>query len=118
MEEGELVAERLPEVTAVADDDGNPAIGFLVRTDGTVRARRTSAQKGVMPSSPEEFRAKVRVMAHMWEFLRLRFPDRPLLQGYSQHMWQDCADFILGDRVAGITLARPRRRMCASHLGP
>ena len=104
LEEGEIRTEKLSEVVSLADDDGSPDCGVSLLPDGKLRAKRTSAKKGTMPTDTEEYRQKISLIARTWEFIRLKLPGKPYLQGYEMSLWDNYADFILGEKVAKLEL--------------
>ena len=106
VEEGEMRAERLCDVLSLADDDGSSSTGFSLASDGTLKARKTSAVKGMAPANSEQLRLKLKVMAHTWEFVRLKVPKDFLLD-FDMHLFSDYADWLLGERVAGLSVASP-----------
>ena len=98
LEEGELRPEKLRQVTTVEDEDNDGEDGGTldITKEGNIRFRkgRTSVAP---PSTPEALRKFVRVMGVHWEFVRLKDPTRTFLQGHGMDLWNDYAEFLLGD---------------------
>ena len=113
LEDGDLKAERLTEVVSLADDDGGDqrGLGFETQTDGTVKFKKTNAKTGTVPQNSEEFRTKTKLIAHLWGYIRLKVGARAYLDGYEFILWEDYADYILGDKVAAISVAHPTLKM-------
>ena len=100
LEDGEVRTERLYEVVSLAEDDGAPDCGVTLLADGKLRAKRTTAKKGSMPTNTEGCREKISLIARGWEIIRLRIPGKPYLQNYQMSLWDKYAAWILGDKVA------------------
>lgn len=114
LEDGELQAESLEKVFSRADVAHESRGIFQLRPDGTLRQHKIAVESA-LPATPEHLRAKVRLMCYAWEFMRLRFPDKPLFQGLSFAVWDRYIEFLLGEEVyeacvrdaAGGTVFRP-----------
>ena len=106
VEEGEFRAERLCDVLSLADDDGSSTTGLTLAADGTIKARKASAIKGTIPSNSEQLRLKLKLMAHAWEYVRLKVP-KDFLADFDLHLYSEYADWLLGDKVAGLCVSSP-----------
>ncbi len=54
-----------------------------------------------MPETPEELRARLKVLGHAWCLLSLRFPAREVLRKVVPQCWNDYVDFLLGEEIFG-----------------
>ena len=97
-EEGELVAETLKELVTKAEESEDAFGGCSISSDGTPKLKRGRAESTV-PSKPEELRSKLKVLATLWEYVRLKFPKKPMVKSYELSLWSDYADWLLGDEV-------------------
>ena len=104
LEQGKLIAEKMADIICIADDDGVNDVGMVIQQDGTVKARRSSAKKGKVPSTTEGLRTKFKIMAAMWEYVRLKAPAQGCLKDYDMEAWDTYADYLLGESVWGIEL--------------
>lgn len=103
LEDGMLLTETMAEIVSVKDDDDvAPPLGVVLQPDGKLRARRTALKKGSEPKTTEDLRTKFRIVAHMWELLRLRLPGKSYLIGYDMRLWEKYVEYLLGERVYGI----------------
>ena len=99
VEDGELLAERMQDVMSKEEVEGNEAFSsFRVMPDGMLKVRK-GRPEGAPPSKPEELRAKLRLMGHCWEFIRLKVPGKGYLADYDIAMWDRYADWLLGEEV-------------------
>ena len=55
--------------------------------------------KSTEPSSPEDLRAKIRLMAVHWSLIQLKFPTHSTVQDYSEQIWSDYVEWLLGEEV-------------------
>ena len=68
--------------------------------DPTGRLRITTTKtKTKMPATAEELRLRLRVEGNVWQFLAVRFANRPWLQGLEPHLWGRYTDYLLGEKV-------------------
>eukprot|EP00971_Amphidinium_carterae_P347301 6489233-Amphidinium_carterae.1 len=98
LEDGELIAAPLNEVISREEEHKDPLGLCHLQPDGSFKIKRASST-GSMPTGPEELRHKVRLLAHLWEMLKLKFPARRELQDSSLPVWQRYADWLLGEDV-------------------
>ena len=106
IEDGDFKAERLCDALCLSDDDGSSATGIMLASDGTVKARKTTSVKGSTPTNSEQLRTRLKVMAHAWEYARLKVP-KDYLQDFDLSLFSSYADWLLGEKVAGLSLATP-----------
>ena len=96
VEEDEVKAERLNEVSAVSDVQED----FLITTldsDGSVKIKK-GIRDSSLPKTPEQLRAKLRLMGNMWCFLFLRY-RKAWLADVTPEVFRRYADYLLGERV-------------------
>ena len=104
LEDGELVAEPLSEVLTLKDVEGADETSLKLKSDGTVVVQKGKVT-GSLPTNSEELRLRIRVMGIAWEFLRIRYPMRPVLTGLGNQVWQDYVDWLLSEDVFGLEVA-------------
>ena len=86
MEDGELVAEPLSDILTLKDVEGAEESHLKLRNDGTVVLQKGKIS-GAAPTTTEELRTKIRVMGVAWEYVRIKYPTRPALDGaYGPHL--------------------------------
>jgi hypothetical protein len=97
VEAGELRPENLSEVLN-REDHVKPPPRLSVSANGDIQFRAGDV-KGTTPSKPEELRRIFKLMGACWEFIRLKVPGKSYLADHSQAVWDDYADWLLGDDV-------------------
>ena len=97
MEANEPVAAPLDEVTSVVDVEQASVVAHLDMT-GKVQIVRKRA-KNVLPSTPEEFRYRLRIERNAWLYMMVKFPHRDWIQGLTPRHWDRWTDYFLGARV-------------------
>ena len=114
LEEGELRPERLRQVTTVEDEDdeGGDAGTLDISREGTLRFRRGKVMVNP-PSTPEQLRKFLRVMAAHWEFVRIKDPVRTFLVDHTPAVWSHYADFLLGEDCWGMEAKDGAGAVCA-----
>ncbi len=113
LEGGELRAERLGEVTSVAeggDEDDDRELDLVI-TGTSFRATRKYVSVP-LPSAfdTEAFRHRVLLMKRHWDLVISRFGDKRAFVGYDREAWTRHVDFLLGERIYGY-------RACGLRLG-
>jgi len=110
LDDGELEAEPLSKVTTVALEQESVATstgaGVDVRKDGVlqvVKGKRTAP----MPTTPEQYRAVMKVMALHWEMVHLKGAGRAVLKDYNPGVIERHVEYILGDQCMLIAEANP-----------
>lgn len=105
LEDGLLLTESMLEIVSMADDDElEPQLGVVLQFDMKLKARRTTTKKAKIPRTTEELRTKFKVVAAMWELIRLRSKGKPYLKDYDMRIWDRHVEFLLGDTVYGIKI--------------
>eukprot|EP00973_Karenia_brevis_P069919 9722446-Karenia_brevis.AAC.1 len=95
IEDDEPRPERLNEISAAADQQED----FLTTSldpDGAVKIKK-GVKDSNLPKTPEQLRAKLRLMGNMWTYLFLRF-RKTWLEGVDPEVFRRYADFLLGAR--------------------
>jgi len=110
LDDGELEAEPLSKVTTVALEQESvstsAAAGVDVRKDGVlhvVKGKRVAP----LPTGPEQFRAVVKVMGLHWEMVHLKGAGRSVLRDYTVGVFEQHAEYLLGDECLLIGEANP-----------
>ena len=94
IEDGELEAEKLEAVTSKSEAPNS-------------RTKSGKAPTSSTPSTPEELRHKFKVMARMWEYIRLRNPTKPFLLHLCENVWDKHVEWLLGRTVLGQEVSDP-----------
>ena len=100
VEENEPKAESLKEVHA-KDDPEQDFLSTTIALNGEIKVRKGS-QTAKEPVDPEELRAKWKLIATCWMFLKLKHSNRPWLSDITPKKFQDSIDYILGRKVYGL----------------
>ena len=98
-------AERLKFVVSKEEALGEAWSELRVGPSGALLAQRSSRAETKPPATTEEYRKRIFMIGAGWEMMRLRYPTRPQLAGLLMSDWSDHAEWILGDRVFGATIA-------------
>ena len=97
VEINEPMASKLDEATSAEENDD-----FSVTQSHDAAGRILFVKKrlkGVLPTSPEEFRAKLKVEGATWCLLALKFPSRVWLRDICPDDWLVYCEFFLGKQV-------------------
>jgi len=117
LDDGELEAEPLTKVTTVAlelsSTESGPDSNFGIRRDGVVHVVK-GQRKAPMPSSPEQLRDAVRVMARQWHMVQLKGAGRTILRDYDVGIFEAHLDYLLGDECHRMSEAHPGIRASPS----
>jgi len=100
IDDGEIKAENLKEVTSLEDDDTD-RLGAVLDKAGVLRIKRAS-QEVRAPANPEALRTRLKVVAHMYTMARLKHTNRAWLASASPQIFLDHVDYMLGPHVYGL----------------
>jgi hypothetical protein len=100
IEDAEFEAESLKEVLAKSEEEEADLVPRFT-PDGGIKMR-TLKKVGKMPESTEEFRRKLEVMGHAWGIVALKHRNRAWLQTVHEKVFQQHANYVLGEHVAGL----------------
>ncbi len=103
LEEGEIVAETLADVTTrqmeLRQAPGNLGdITWSKRGDPILRKHRV---RGSLPENTEGYRQLYRVMRHHWDIVRLRHGNRPFMRDLDDMFWSQHVEYMLGKEAYG-----------------
>ena len=98
LEDGELQAETLRQVVSKAETTEEAWGGCKITTDGTIKLHKARSEAS-LPANPEELRSKMRLMAHHWEMVRLKFPAKEFFAGLTMDLWSQYVNWLLGEDV-------------------
>ena len=98
IEDGELQAEAMTVIVSKAESSDSTWANCQVQPDGTLKLKKGKVES-TPPRKPEELRAKLRVQAVLWEYLRLKFPGKVWLHDTSFALWERYTSWLLGDDV-------------------
>ena len=102
IEDNEPKAESLKEVSS-KDDGEDDFLLSEVGKDGNLKVRK-GVRDGKMPADPEELRARLKLVANCWLFLRTKHSNREWLQDLDDKVFGKYADHLLGKFVHGATV--------------
>ena len=88
IEDGEFKAELMRKILAKSDAMD-------------AKGGKLNYSAGLVPATSEELRHKVKVIAHVWELVRIKLPSLPLLSDYRAHIWEKYVTWLLGKQVFG-----------------
>jgi hypothetical protein len=97
LEENELVACPLDEVSSMTDADLSATVTGFDNAGRTQLFRKRA--KGSLPLTPESFRTRLRVERNVWLYMATKFVNRPFLAGLTQAVWEEWTDYFLGNKV-------------------
>ena len=100
IEEGELKAETLSEVTSLAqEEEGADRHDVLdIRKDGSVKVSKKNV-KGEPPRAPEQLRVCYKIMANHWQMVKIKLSGKPFLAGHTHADWEQHISYLLGEEV-------------------
>ncbi len=113
LEIGELRAEKLSEVTSVAEggDDDDDRDLDLVITANSFRATRKSVSIALPANNDTEaLRHRINLMQIQWDVAQAQFKDKRTFIGYDREVWAAHVNYLLGERIYGY-------RACGLRLG-
>jgi hypothetical protein len=100
VDDGAFEAESLAKVTTVAIEQEQLAVGehagVDVRRDGLLRVVK-GKHTAPLPTSPEQYRAVLKVMGLHWQMVQLKGAARAVLADFTTTVFEDHVDYILGD---------------------
>ncbi|CAE8719608.1 unnamed protein product [Polarella glacialis] len=101
IEEGELRPMSLKELVSREDtEDDNMVAGFDLKT-GYLKLSKNKKETA-MPVDFKSLRLKLKLLGHLWIFSKLKFPNKDFLRNFSIRDFDDLADFLCGEEVAGL----------------
>ncbi len=100
LEDNELVAEGLDEVTSRQEENEQKAgdeydVNFS-RHGATLKRHKLV---GTLPTTTEALRDKFTIMKHCWGLVRMRHGGRSYLHGLQPEDWNNFLEFVLGPHV-------------------
>ena len=99
VEEGEVKADPLTEVTSAEETSKEDIMGAHLEKDGTYKLRRV-AKSVPLPTDSESLRRRVRLLGITFHLASYKHSSRLWLRGSNLQLWQDHLDYVLGDDVA------------------
>ena len=102
VEQGELRPTTLSQYVSREHVEAEHYGAVIDKSTGAIKIKKNFIE-GKKPSSPEEFRASIKLVAHTWVMCFLRYPQKPFLKDASISQWLRYADYILGEHVHQLT---------------
>ena len=112
LDDGEVVAESLKQVTNLEEGASDESYTANLRATGAMYFKRGQAEIAA-PTTPEQFRRRMRVLQNKWLMVRLKLPSRAQLASLSPDVYNDLVDYILGPEVAGLEAKDASQRVVA-----
>lgn len=113
-------AERLTEVTSFcraerhAQRNNGGKKEWQLDDGDSISFKVTTKPFGIpMPEDSETLRARLRLMANTFLFLKLKFPQKGVLATCTRAVWDDYIEYLFGDTVWGFTTRGPDGRPAA-----
>ena len=100
IESGELKPLLLVQCLSQEDAEVDP-LGAVIDRSGAVKIKRGHGETSE-PKDPEEYRRRMKVVAHAYLFAQLKYPHKAVLAGLTPYSFQRFVDFILGEHVLGL----------------
>lgn len=119
---GELRPMSLRHFGSKADDEDAEVGSLQLGKAGQIKIRKSRMVTSA-PSTMEEFRAKVVLMANHYMFARFRYPNRDALQKLNPFVFLDYLGYLTGKHVAqlesetvdGVTLHKPSIKLLVNY---
>ena len=122
LDAGELRPMALRHYGSKADDEDVEIGSLQLGKAGVVKIKRNKVETAA-PSTLEEFRAKVVLMANHYLFAKFRYPNKQMLQRINPFTFLDYLGYITGKHVAqlesltvdGVTLHKPSVKLILNY---
>ena len=102
IDDDEPTAERLSEVTSKDDGEEQFLTADIDLSAGGAVKIKKGARNGHMPNNPEALRAKLKLVGHVWAFLKTRHTTNRWLRDFTPKCFEVYVDFLLGKSVYGL----------------
>ena len=106
----EDVEENDPKVERLQEGTSKNGEGEYLTTDvddsGVIKVRR-GGRDGKLPTSPEEFRAKHKLIGNAWLFMKSKHGNRPRLADQDTGDYPRLSDHVLGKHCYGLRVQGP-----------
>ena len=100
LENGELKVMHLVQFLSKDDAEIDP-VGATIDKAGNIKVRKGYGET-TEPKGAEEYRQRMKVVAHTYLMAQLKYPHRHSLNGLEPHHFQKFVDYILGDQIMGL----------------
>ena len=100
IENGQFKTLHLVQFLSQEDAEVEP-IGATVDRSGAIKLKRGYGETKE-PTTPEELRARLKVVAHTYLMCGLKYPQRAVFTDLEPQDFQVYADYLLGDQVMGL----------------
>jgi hypothetical protein len=104
VEQDDIHCTALDEL-ASAEELQLQALNSTIDSTGRLQITRVK-QKGKMPTSPEEFRARLRLEANLWLMLASKYKHKVYFGQMTPSVWERYIDYVLGERVHRIEVPK------------
>ena len=102
LEDGELIAEPLTEVTSLEENRDEQAPSEIAWGGSCLRLKRTKKEVP-MPTATEGLRHRHRLMSVKWLMVKTKFPSQRKFQDVTENTFPALTNHILGEKVMGLT---------------
>ncbi len=100
LENGELKVMHLVQFLSRDDAEVDP-VGATIDKAGNIKVRKGYGET-TEPRGAEEYRQRMRVVAHTYLMAQLKYPHRQSLNGLEPHHFQRYVDYVLGEQIMGL----------------
>ena len=100
IENGELKTLHLLQCLSQEDSEIDP-VGAVIDKSGTLRIKKGYGET-TEPRDPEDYRRRMKVVAHTYLFAQIKYPHKAVLAGLTTHSFQKFVDYILGEHIMGL----------------
>ncbi len=113
VESGELKPLHLVQCLSQEDAEVDP-VGAVIDKSGSLKIKKGYGETSE-PTTPEEYRRRMKIVAHVYLFAQLKYPHKATLKELTPYTFQKFVDFVLGEHVhgleakddAGLVVSRP-----------
>ena len=116
LEDGALIAEQLNTVVSLVEGGNEMTDAMQPGTQGSVRIVQVPKKVTVRrPRDMPELDLRIKLLATVWEFCRLKVPQNTIFDGLDKVIWGAWVEYLKGDLVselevktsAGATVCKP-----------
>ena len=100
VESGELKPLHLVQCLSQEDAEIDP-VGAVIDKSGSLKIKKGYGET-TEPGDPEEYRRRMKIVAHVYIFAHLKYPHKAILKDLTPYTFQRFVDFVLGEHVLGL----------------
>lgn len=100
VESGELKPLHLVQCLSQEDAEIDP-VGAVIDKSGSLKIKKGYGET-TEPGDPEEYRRRMKIVAHVYIFAHLKYPHKAVLKDLTPYTFERFVDFVLGEHVLGL----------------